>query len=158
MAEGYVKGFGAADAYLIKKSPKPNNVGSGTHLKNINTKLSNVNKAMKTADDIFGKLAYVGVGLETAENAHVNYSNGASAEKIVWDAAMDVSFSGVNTCVSGVAATWATNLVAGKIGASLGACAGPVGLLAGFVIGFAVAYGLSKISDSSREEMKSFVQ
>lgn len=100
---------------------------------------------MNKIDDFLGKIAYVGVALETSENICINMENNKSTQKIVWDATVDTVVLGANTFASAA------------ISVTVVGVATPIAIGVGLVVGWAVDIVLDYLGDGTREYLKSWI-
>lgn len=124
---------------------RPNNIGKGTFDKLIRSYRQNFNSLMNKIDDFLGKIAYVGVALETSENICINMENNKSTQKIVWDATVDTVVLGANTFASAA------------ISVTVVGVATPIAIGVGLVVGWAVDIVLDYLGDGTREYLKSWI-
>lgn len=78
--------------YCVITGVKPNNIGPGTFIKQQKQSLSNINKIKSISSKVSAYSAIIAPTISVIENAYINYSQGASTQKILWDATVDSSY------------------------------------------------------------------
>ena len=141
----------------VKTAARPANIGIGTYAKTQAANIAYLRGADATLSKVFNTLAYGAVIIDVFYGVEKNLNAGASPEKIVYDAAVDILVTG------------GTILAAGALGAKIGTAVGfiapgagnVIGGVAGFVIGVTIYVATDMIDyngKTGREWLKGVVQ
>ena len=112
----------------VKTAARPANIGAGTFAKQIRQEIATVEKVGARLDRILKWAPYGSVLIDVGVGVYQNVNNGASIDKIVYDAVVDTELTASIISVS----AFAGSLVAGP---------------AGTIIGIAVGVGLTYLID-----------
>ena len=140
----------------LTNAARPANIGAGSFNKAVSMQLTQVTKFSKGATKVLGAASYVGVVIDVGTGIYDNVQNNASAQKIAYDATVDLAITG--------GSIFAAGLVSAGVGAALGTifpvAGNVIGAAAGFLVGIFlfVATDLWEVNGkSARSHIKSLV-
>ena len=141
----------------VKSAPRAANIGIGTHAKNVAKDIAYLKGAETAASKAFNYLAYGAVAIDVIYGVNSNIKAGASAEKIVYDASVDVLITG--------GTIWGAGAVGSQIGTAIGSIFPGAGNAVGAIAGFALGVGIYVLTDmvdyngkTGREWLKGMVE
>ena len=123
----------------IKSSPRPNNIGVGTYAKICQEEIRAVSKISNGASKIFTAAAYGAAAIDVGIGIYDNVKNGASAKKIILDAAVDAAITG--------GSIWAAGALGSAIGTTIGTIIPGAGNIVGAGVGFVIGIGIYALTD-----------
>ena len=123
----------------LQAAPRPANIGAGIYAKTLDNDIAYIKGVDSTVAKAFGILAYGAVVIDVYQGVNANIAKGATTEKILYDASVDIVITG------------GTIWVAGALGSKIGTLAGSffpgAGNIIGGVAGFVIGAGIYVLTD-----------